>query len=162
VKAARRREARLPAEPPHHISAVSGKSQMVMWLPIPGHLRNSTRGPCETVAVTLHVVKIHRTGRCRVDVRQTDEFSEWLDGLRDTRARQKVIVRLVRLGDGNPGDVAPVGEGISELRIPHGPGYRVYYKVHDGAYVSAVWRRQVYADGRHQEGQGAGCGPGGE
>jgi putative addiction module killer protein len=97
-----------------------------------------------------------------VDVRQTDEFSEWLDGLRDTRARQKVIVRLLRLGDGNPGDVAPVGEGISELRIPHGPGYRVYYKVHDGAYVSAVWRRQVYADGRHQEGQGAGCGPGGE
>ena len=71
-----------------------------------------------------------------MDIKQTDEFSKWLGGLRDIRARQKVIIRLLRLGDGNPGDVAPVGEGISELRIPHGPGYRVYYKTHDGAYVA--------------------------
>jgi putative addiction module killer protein len=60
-----------------------------------------------------------------VDIKQTDEFSKWLGGLKDIRARQKVIIRLLRLVDGNPGDVAPVGEGISELRISHGPGYRV-------------------------------------
>ena len=47
--------------------------------------------------------------------------------VRDTRARAKITVRLRRLSLGNPGDVKPVGEGISELRIPHGPGYRVYY-----------------------------------
>jgi putative addiction module killer protein len=93
------------------------------------------RDPCDTVADTLHLVQAHM-GCCRVDVRQTDEFSKWLGGLRDAKARQKVNVRLLRLGDGNPGDVAPVGEGVSELRIDYGPGYRVYIKVHEGAYVA--------------------------
>ena len=60
-------------------------------------------------------------------IRRTDEFSDWLRDLRDIRARAKVISRIERLGLGNPGDVAPVGDGISEMRIHYGPGYRVYY-----------------------------------
>lgn len=58
---------------------------------------------------------------------KTDVFDQWLRSLRDTQARAKITVRLKRLSLGNPGDVKPVGEGISELRIPYGPGYRVYY-----------------------------------
>lgn len=61
-------------------------------------------------------------------VRRTTEFNKWLKGLRDVRARAKVLVRADRLALGNPGDVAPVGEGVSEMRIDYGPGYRVYFK----------------------------------
>ena len=55
------------------------------------------------------------------------EFDRWLKELRDTKARAKVLVRIERLGLGNPGDVMPVGEGVSEMRIQYGPGYRVYF-----------------------------------
>ncbi len=61
-----------------------------------------------------------------VEVFQTTAFSGWLDDLRDSRARAKIIARVKRLEFGNPGDIAPVGEGVSEMRIHHGPGYRVY------------------------------------
>ncbi len=63
-----------------------------------------------------------------VELWKTDAFSRWLDGLRDIRARARVMARIERLSEGNPGDVKPVGKGISELRINYGPGYRVYYK----------------------------------
>lgn len=63
-----------------------------------------------------------------VEIRKTDAFAEWIDGLRDARARARVLVRIERLSLGNPGDVKPVGEGVSELRIDYGPGCRVYYK----------------------------------
>ena len=62
------------------------------------------------------------------EVRKTEIYAKWLDGLRDTRARARVLVRVERLATGNPGDVRPVGEGVSELRIDYGPGYRVYFK----------------------------------
>ncbi len=62
-----------------------------------------------------------------MEVRKTKGFATWLDGLRDLRARARVLVRIERLAAGNPGDVRPVGEGVLELRINHGPGYRVYY-----------------------------------
>ena len=62
-----------------------------------------------------------------VEIRKTDVFVKWLDGLRDIRARSRVLVRIERLASGNPGDVKPVGEGVSELRIDYGPGYRVYF-----------------------------------
>jgi putative addiction module killer protein len=63
-----------------------------------------------------------------LEIRKTAVFAGWLDGLRDVRARARVQVRIERLAAGNPGDVQPVGEGVSELRIDYGPGYRVYFK----------------------------------
>lgn len=60
-------------------------------------------------------------------LRKTAVFSDWLDGLNDLRARARVLVRLERLAAGNTGDVRPVAEAVSELRIDHGPGYRVYF-----------------------------------
>ena len=60
-----------------------------------------------------------------LQVRKTETFAQWLDGLRDVRARARVQVRIERLAAGNAGDVEPVGEGVSELRIDYGPGYRV-------------------------------------
>lgn len=63
-----------------------------------------------------------------IEVRKTDVFVQWLDGLRDIQARARIQARIERLATGNPGDVEPVGEGVSELRINYGPGYRVYFK----------------------------------
>jgi putative addiction module killer protein len=65
-----------------------------------------------------------------IEVRKTETFAKWLDTLKDVRARARILVRIERLAAGNPGDVKPVGGGVSELRIDYGPGYRVYYKKH--------------------------------
>jgi putative addiction module killer protein len=62
------------------------------------------------------------------EVQKTDEFDKWLWGLADQKAQARIVSRIERLGLGNPGDVKPVGAGISEMRVPHGPGYRVYFK----------------------------------
>ena len=62
------------------------------------------------------------------EVLTTDEFDQWLLDLRDERARTKIASRVARLRFGNAGDAKPVGDGVSEMRIHHGPGYRVYYK----------------------------------
>ena len=62
-----------------------------------------------------------------IEIHRTDVFAGWLDGLRDLRARARIQARIERLALGNPGDVRPVGEGVSELRIDCGPGYRVYF-----------------------------------
>jgi putative addiction module killer protein len=62
-----------------------------------------------------------------VEVRQTDEYAEWFKGLRDRQARARISTRIRRLSLGNSVDVKPVGEGVSELRIDYGPGYRVYF-----------------------------------
>ena len=63
-----------------------------------------------------------------IEIRKTEVFAKWLDGLHDIRARARILVRIERLAAGNPGDVKSAGEGVSELRIDYGPGYRVYYK----------------------------------
>ena len=62
-----------------------------------------------------------------IEVRQTDVYARWFDRLRDERARARINARIRRLSLGNAGDVRPVGEGVSELRMDHGPGYRVYF-----------------------------------
>lgn len=62
-----------------------------------------------------------------VEVRQTEVYARWFRRLRDRRARRRILGRVRRLSEGSPGDVQPVGEGVSELRIHYGPGYRVYY-----------------------------------
>jgi len=63
-----------------------------------------------------------------IEIRKTEVFARWLDDLRDLRARARIQVRIERLAAGNPGSVKPVGEGVSELRIDYGPGYRLYFK----------------------------------
>lgn len=62
-----------------------------------------------------------------IQIRKTDVFAAWLDGLRDIQGRARIQARIERLAAGNPGDVEPVGEGVSELRVNYGPGYRVYF-----------------------------------
>lgn len=62
-----------------------------------------------------------------LEIRQTDEYATWFGRLRDRQARVRIQSRIDRLSLGNPGDVKPVGEGVSELRIDYGPGYRVYF-----------------------------------
>lgn len=62
-----------------------------------------------------------------IEIRKTEAYAGWIDGLPDLRARARILARVERLAMENPGDVKPVGEGISELRIHYGPGYRVYY-----------------------------------
>jgi putative addiction module killer protein len=61
-------------------------------------------------------------------IRKTSIFIKWLKNVQDSRARARIYKRIGRLAQGNPGDVRPIGEGCSEMRIDYGPGYRVYYK----------------------------------
>lgn len=63
-----------------------------------------------------------------LEIRKTDVYAKWIDALQDLKGRARILARIERLAAGNPGDVAPVGEGVSELRIDFGPGYRVYFK----------------------------------
>lgn len=62
-----------------------------------------------------------------LQMRKTDVYAAWIDGLRDVQGRARILVRVARLAMGNPGDVKPVGDGVSELRIDFGTGYRVYF-----------------------------------
>lgn len=74
-------------------------------------------GEPQSVGYSRHVVEVVRT----------DEFASWLEKLKDLSGKGRIIRRLDRLAQGNPGDVRPIGKGLSELRINVGPGYRVYY-----------------------------------
>lgn len=62
-----------------------------------------------------------------LEIVQSAEFGSWFKGLEDLQARARITARIRRLSLGNPGDVKPVGAGVSELRIDYGPGYRVYF-----------------------------------
>ncbi len=68
-------------------------------------------------------------------IRQTETFAHWFRRLRDRRAKRRIQVRIDRLETGNPGDVRPVGGGVSEMRIDYGPGYRVYFARRDVTLV---------------------------
>lgn len=63
-----------------------------------------------------------------IGIRKTERFARWIDNLRDIRGRARILARIGRLAGGNPGDVKRIREGISEMRIDYGPGYRVYFK----------------------------------
>ena len=62
-----------------------------------------------------------------IEIRQTETYADWFASLRDRKARARIDVRIRRLSLGNPGDVRPIGSGVSELRIDYGPGYRVFF-----------------------------------
>ncbi len=62
-----------------------------------------------------------------IEIYKTETFKKWINSLSDIKARARILVRIERLAAGNLGDVKPVGEGVSELRIDYGPGYRIYF-----------------------------------
>ncbi len=70
-----------------------------------------------------------------IEIRKTNHFAKWIDSLQDIRARARIQARIERLAMGNPGDAKPFGEGISEMRIDYGPGYRVYYIQHERSVI---------------------------
>jgi putative addiction module killer protein len=69
------------------------------------------------------------------EIRQTSTYAAWFAGLSDRVAKARIDIRIRRLSLGNPGDVKSVGDGISELRIDHGPGYRVYSVQHGTLFI---------------------------
>jgi len=62
-----------------------------------------------------------------IQIQQTEAYAKWFSGLRDRVARAPIDVRIRRLSLGNAGDAKPVGDGVSELKVDHGPGYRIYF-----------------------------------
>lgn len=70
-----------------------------------------------------------------IEIIETEQFRDWLDGLRDRKARLRIDDRLKRLASGNAGDAKPVGDGVLELRLHFGPGYRIYYMWRDGVLI---------------------------
>ncbi len=75
------------------------------------------------------------------EIRQTEVFRSWVTSLRDVFAKARIAVRIERVGRGLMGDIKPVGDGISELRIDHGPGYRIYLAQRGPVLVvPVVWR----------------------
>jgi putative addiction module killer protein len=70
-----------------------------------------------------------------IEIRQTETYSQWFSSLRDRQAKARIAIRIRRLSMGNPGDVKPVGKGLSELRINYGPGYRIYFVQQDNTLI---------------------------
>ena len=70
-----------------------------------------------------------------IEIRQTPEYEKWFESLKDRTARARVAIRIRRLSLGNSGTAESAGEGISELKIDHGPGYRIYYAQQGSRYL---------------------------
>ncbi|MGE0775312.1 MAG: type II toxin-antitoxin system RelE/ParE family toxin [Sphingomonadaceae bacterium] len=75
------------------------------------------------------------SGDGQFTILQTETFRDWLNGLRDRKARLRIADRLKRLASGNAGDTKSVGDGVQELRLHYGPGYRIYYMWKDGVLI---------------------------
>jgi putative addiction module killer protein len=73
------------------------------------------------------IVRILKDTLVAIAILQTEEYEKWFETLRDIQARARIDIRIRRLSLGNPGDVRPVGSGVSELRVDYGPGYRIYF-----------------------------------
>jgi putative addiction module killer protein len=87
----------------------------------------------------LTIKAMYPIGYGMFEVLKTEQFDQWLSGLADHRVQAKISFRIERLGLGNPGDVKPVGAGISEMRVPYGPGYRIYFKQTDKTIVLLLY-----------------------
>ena len=81
-------------------------------------------------------------------VARTVEFESWLESLRDRRAKEKIAARLVRVESGLLGDWKPVGDGVSEMRIDYGPGYRLYYTIRGQVIVILLCGSDKHGQGR--------------
>lgn len=85
---------------------------------------------------------------------KTNHFDKWFRQLRDIRSAARIQMRLDRLASGNPGDVRPVGGGVSELRIDYGPGYRVYYQQKGDVLIVLLYGGDKSSQAKgHQAGQ---------
>jgi putative addiction module killer protein len=73
-----------------------------------------------------------------IKIRKADSYQKWFDKLSDTKAKSRIRIRIKRLEAGNPGDAKAIGNGLSEMRIDYGPGYRVYYQV-TGDSIILLW-----------------------
>src|SRR5260370_1015890 len=82
---------------------------------------------CGGLWSSLDTLSLIKNNLALIEVRQTDIYAAWFAGLRDRQARARITTRIRRLSLGNPGDVKPVGNGVSEMRIDYGPGYRGYF-----------------------------------
>ncbi|WP_338090088.1 type II toxin-antitoxin system RelE/ParE family toxin [Photorhabdus heterorhabditis] len=88
---------------------------------------NKVSSQCIDMIATVDTLKHANYSYHMIELIKTDFFDRWLRNLRDARAKARIETRIRRLSLGNLGDVKPVGEGISEMRIDYGPGYRVYF-----------------------------------
>ena len=90
-----------------------------------------------------------------IEVFSTEEFDHWLLKLRDRQGRLRIISRIDRLAHGNPGDTKPVGQGVSELRLTYGPGYRIYYAQRGNRIVLLLCGGDESTQGSDQQGSPA-------
>lgn len=108
--------------------AAVGGSKPAFPCPVAGDVSQVLKSGLVNNVIIVVVTSFWPNYSCRmIELIRSSLFDGWLSGLRDRRAKVRIAARLDRLAVGNPGDVKPVGGGISELRINYGPGYRVYY-----------------------------------